>query len=368
MPTSRTLALRRAWFQVHKWIGLILAILIIPLSLSGSALVWHDAVDRLLHPDRFAVSGGAVLAPDRYLAAARAVLKPGERIATLTMPDGANPVIVAAAPAAAPTRPGPPMRTNVYLDPPTARVLAKASNMDGIMRTVHVLHGSLLVPGVGRTIVGWLGVAMLLSSITGLWLWWPVTGSVVRGLKWKRRADTNSNLHHLLGFWIAIPLFVLSLTGVWIAFPAVFNAGGGTGPMASMRAAPLASPALAPDHVIASARTTTSGALRSIAWPTEKKADWTVTFAGRGAPRSVLVADDSGVASAAPARDTGGTARLMRRVHDGEGFGIVWQAIIFLGGLIPAILSITGIIMWWQARNRRELMAERRRGRAVAAE
>ena len=35
------IGLRNAWFQVHKWIGLILAILIIPLSLSGAALVWH---------------------------------------------------------------------------------------------------------------------------------------------------------------------------------------------------------------------------------------------------------------------------------------------------------------------------------------
>jgi uncharacterized iron-regulated membrane protein len=34
------LQLRRAWFQIHKWIGLILAILIIPLSVSGALLVW----------------------------------------------------------------------------------------------------------------------------------------------------------------------------------------------------------------------------------------------------------------------------------------------------------------------------------------
>ena len=30
--------LRAAWLQVHKWIGLTLAILIIPISLTGSAL------------------------------------------------------------------------------------------------------------------------------------------------------------------------------------------------------------------------------------------------------------------------------------------------------------------------------------------
>jgi uncharacterized iron-regulated membrane protein len=30
------------------------------------------------------------------------------------------------------------------------------------------------------------------------------------------------------------------------------------------------------------------------------------------------------------------------------GFG--WQLLIFLGGIIPAALSVTGILMWWRSR------------------
>ena len=65
-----TVAWRRTWFQVHKWIGLTLAILIVPLSLSGAALVWHDGLDRLVNPSRYAVTGDALLSADAYLAAA----------------------------------------------------------------------------------------------------------------------------------------------------------------------------------------------------------------------------------------------------------------------------------------------------------
>jgi hypothetical protein len=43
----------------------------------------------------------------------------------------------------------------------------------------------------------------------------------------------------------------------------------------------------------------------------------------------------------------------MRRWHDGTGMGPVWQTIIFLGGIVPAILSVTGIIIWWRARQPR---------------
>ena len=44
----------------------------------------------------------------------------------------------------------------------------------------------------------------------------------------------------------------------------------------------------------------------------------------------------------------------MRRWHDGTGMGIAWQVIIFLGGIIPALLSVTGIIIWWRARTPRQ--------------
>ena len=61
--------LRAAWLQVHKWIGLTLAILIIPISLTGSALVWHDWLDAKLEPQRHATLGPATLAPSAYAAA-----------------------------------------------------------------------------------------------------------------------------------------------------------------------------------------------------------------------------------------------------------------------------------------------------------
>jgi uncharacterized iron-regulated membrane protein len=363
------LAVRRAWFQVHKWIGLILAVLIIPLSLSGAALVWHDALDRIVDPGRYAISGEALLDPDVYVAAAAAALKHGERISLLTMPEGGGPVVVAASAATAPVRPGPPQRTMVYLDPPTARVLEVSPSTGGLVRFLHVLHGSLQVPGVGRTIVGWIGVAMMVSCFTGLWLWWPTVGKWTRGLRFRRHRNTDANLHHLFGFWVALPLFVLSLTGAWISFPQVFGKltgeasrpRGGPDRGALARARPLAKPAQPLDVAIGKARGVAGAVpLRSVAWPTDLSADWTVTFEGRGAPVGVKVADDTGGATAAPARTQGGVARWMRRIHDGTDMGPVWQVIIFLGGILPAVLAVTGVMMWWRARGWKAELAARR--------
>ena len=368
------LAMRRAWFQVHKWIGLILAILIIPLSLSGAALVWHDALDRIVDPTRYAVSGTTVLGPDVYVAAAMTRLKHGERIAQLTMPEDGGPVVVAAAAAgSAPKRPVTPQRTMVYLDPPTARVLEVSASNGGLVRFLHVLHGSLQLPGVGRSIVGWIGVAMMISCFTGLWLWWPTIGKWTRGLRYRRHRNADTNLHHLFGFWIALPLFVLSLTGAWISFPQFFGKitgeasrpRGGPDRGAMMRAKPLAKPGQPLAVAIGKARSLAGGApLRSVTWPTDLSADWTVTFARGNTPVGVKIADDTGGATAAPARPQTGVARWMRRIHDGTDMGALWQVIIFLGGILPAVLAVTGVIMWWRARGWKAELAAKRAVRA----
>ena len=49
----------------------------------------------------------------------------------------------------------------------------------------------------------------------------------------------------------------------------------------------------------------------------------------------------------------------MRRWHDGQGMGLVWQIVIFAGGIIPAILGVTGIVMWLRRRANRKALARR---------
>lgn len=352
--------LRNLWFSVHKWIGLLLAVLIIPVSFSGAALVWHDWLDAQLNPARYAVTGPAELPPSRYVAAAQAEMKSGERIASLRYPEhGDGPVVVGIASAKAGRGAGgPPQRTNVYLDGATATILDKAGSNEGGVRVLHRLHGSLMVPGVGRQIVGWLGVAMLISSLTGLWLWWPLTGSVRRGLRWKRRPQFDANLHHLTGFWICIPLAMLSLTGAWISFPAFFSGLSGDKPQ------PRPAPAPPVEHTVQSIDVVVAGVgghPLAVTWPTGKAPIWKVSLEKGDAE----VNDATGAVTVKPPRPET-TARWMRRLHDGTDMGVIWQVVIFLGGMIPVALAITGVTMWIDSRKWRKRPA--RRTEPVAAE
>lgn len=363
------LAWRRTWFQVHKWIGLILAILIIPICITGSALVWHDALDEAVNPQRYATTGATSVDPTAYVAAAGTALKPGDRIASLRMGEEPGAPVTVTAVAAGAGK-GPPQRTNVWLDPPSARVLDSAGANSGLVRVMHAIHGSLMVPGWGRSIVGWIGVAMMLSAFTGLWLWWPTVGSVKRAFRWRRHPNFDNNLHHQFGFWIALPLFVLSLTGAWISFPAFFGnlvgqapqrGPGGMDRAAMMRARPLEAPTVGLDRALAAARAAAPGEVRQVTWPTDRKAEWSFTLKAKGPPATVAVDAETGAAKLTPPanRNQNGVARLMRRIHDGTDMGLVWQVIIFLGGLLPAALAVTGVTMWWRARGWKAELAAR---------
>lgn len=340
--------LRRTWFQVHKWLGITLAILIVPISLTGAALVWHDWLDEQVNPQRFPEVTAPLLQPSDYAAATARIAEPGERVRAIRLPDRKGAVEVTL------TKPLPDGRrqsfATAWLDPRTGQPIERAGNREGVLKVIHILHGSLMVPWLGRKIVGLIGVAMLLSSLTGLWLWWPLKGSAFRGLRWNRRPDLNSKLHFQAGFWVALPLAVLSLTGAWISFPEIFS---GTWPGPPGTAPPvLEQTNLSPEQAVEAARPLAPGVVASIAWPTEGNSEWTVTTRNRDNPGEVKVADMDASASLVPAKPET-LARTMRRIHDGSGMPLLWQVIIFAGGILPALLAVTGLLMWLRMRRRR---------------
>ena len=64
--------LRRVLFQLHLWVGLILCLPIVVIALTGSILVFEDALDDLTNPPPpKARDSGAIRTFDEIIAAAR---------------------------------------------------------------------------------------------------------------------------------------------------------------------------------------------------------------------------------------------------------------------------------------------------------
>ncbi len=64
-------AIRRALFQLHMWIGLVLGLLLAALGLSGSVLVYDDQIANFLSPRPMVTTQGPMLPLDAMIAAAR---------------------------------------------------------------------------------------------------------------------------------------------------------------------------------------------------------------------------------------------------------------------------------------------------------
>jgi uncharacterized iron-regulated membrane protein len=66
--------------------------------------------------------------------------------------------------------------------------------------------------------IAWLAVAMLVSLLTGLYLWWPrnrnwrVAFTLKRGARGRRRL---LDLHNLFAVYLYVPLLILAFTGLY---------------------------------------------------------------------------------------------------------------------------------------------------------
>ncbi len=392
--------LRKAWFQVHLWLGVALAVLVIPLGLTGSALVFSQELGRALSPQRYAVSGKpANLPASVYLAKAQAAMGDRAKAFEVRLPYKPSDPVTVTGKTGAPANPmgfpnRPPSSLTVWMEPSDARVLDVADPRGGTMSFIHRLHGSLAVtpapgagPGWGRLVVGWLGVALAISSVTGLWLWWPRGvfrwSRLGRAFAWKRSPSTLDNLHHMAGFWISLPLLFLSLTGIYIAFPAQSHAlfgapqplqrpqmdmgqdaGGGHAPNPGRArgerhadAKTPSGPALGVDQAVSAALAARPGkALQVVTAPTRKSRAWTVEFSD-DSPAVLVDATTGHVAPAPPERRRGDPiSDWMRQSHEGEGYGPVWKWIAFVTGFAPTLLAITGILLWLGRRKGRRLV------------
>jgi uncharacterized iron-regulated membrane protein len=328
-------------------------------------------------------------------------------------------VVLARRPSA--TAGGRPRLISIYLDPPTGAVLDQVDFRNSLFGFLHVFHENLTIPQwSGRQIVGWAGVGMLFLSLTGIVLWWPRRDSFMSGLRWKRVPYTSTNLHHTLGFWISIPLAVVSMTGIYLSFPQTARsfmssiAPMQAPPQRTFAAAIVAKPGLTADEALRLAQVSEPSARPATLFlPTEssprpaaegrgdaKDAErgkakdggkareggkgretgrsrdaapsWRVQLRSGEELITVVVNDQTKEARRLPGPLAGNrAAQWIRWIHDGSRGGPVWQFIVFLTGVFPAIFAFTGILMWLRGRRARQQVTDAKATREeelVAAE
>jgi uncharacterized iron-regulated membrane protein len=366
---------QRLWRNIHLWLGIGLFVLLVPIALSGAILVYHDDIDEMMRTPREAsVSQGPV---DLPLAIANAKQAAGEKFqpTVVRFPENPRAPMTISLRGQAPKGQRPPFLT-AYIDRNDSRVLNLVDFRASFFGFMHVFHENLTIPFYyGRDIVGWVGVAMLVLSLTGLYLWWPRHNQWSRAFVWRRSPATSSNLHYMTGFWVCLPLAFLSLTGIYLAWPqqgrSVLSTvapiteqqRGGGGPQA------VANTQLSPSEIYNIATARPNSAVTAIFFPSPQAGAWRVQLReeGKSEPTTILINDRSGTVSTVEPLAGDRIAFWIRWLHEGSHAGAIWRLIVFVTGLMPAVLGVTGILVWLRQRRQRALMKGSNHGQLVSA-
>jgi uncharacterized iron-regulated membrane protein len=354
--------MRSLWLQVHLWLGLTLGVVGALLGVSGCILVYDHEIDAWLHTARYAVGGsGNALALADYARIAERAVGEKARAGMIRLPDRTiGPVVVF-------------VRGNggfqrIYIDPADGDVLDRADGRD-LVAWMHNFHESLMLREYrGRELVGVVGIAMLVSSLSGIYLWWPAGRLRRETFGFRRGFAFHRNLHYTVGFWGALVLAMLSFTGIFLGFAeggrSVVAAFGkvSPSPRGFLSAAGEGGP-ISVDEAAAIARAQYPGSQ--------------VTSAGlpagpRGVYRIGLRSDSEANARQGPTvfidprtrdilhrvdpatRGAGDTFLVWQRIlHEGSAGGEAGRLVTFLGGLMPPVLMVTGLLIWIRKRRAR---------------
>lgn len=351
---------RALWRRVHLALGLALGGFFVLLGLTGSLLVFYVDLDAWLHP---ATQAGERAPLQAFTERLRDEFPSRNGPWRLELPADPERPLTARyyKPVERAHRDFAPLL--VTLEPVSAEVLRERFWGEDLLTFVYDLHYTLLLDRPGRWMVGVLGLALLCSVSSGLWLWWPRHGQWRRALRVIPRdgaARAVYDLHIAGGVYGALLLLVLAVTGAVLALPEFIKPA--LAPLAEppvLRTTPLGSEPISADAALAAAQTALPGG--EAAWiemPADAHGAWRVSLRlpgdpGRRFPHSHVWVDPwSGavlhVRDARGDRAADVFLNWMHPLHSGEAFGLTGRLLVFVAGFIPLLLALTGYMRWRQ--------------------
>lgn len=366
--------MKKAILQIHLWIGLLAALLLFCLGISGAMLVFEDQIDHALNPRLSHVNPSSTALPLAALQRAAEQAHPGYRATGVYFP-GSDDVSYAIG-LESKSGPGIEVAINQY----TGEVLGTWDDRR-FVRKLHGFHTQFLAGRVGSNLVGWSGgVFLLFLSVTGLVLWWP---HKLRVFRWSSFGTKfQYDLHNTVGFYASVFLLVFALTGIAIHWERgterlaeKISAVPARQPMPNV-SVPAGAPQLTADQLVVSAQKAATGArVTGIRLPDEPDAPAFVTLkfpedhTPAGRTQAFIDPYTGKVLKFSSSREMPWAVSYARRVnrelHTGDFLGWPSKLLAAFFSLALPILAASGPLIWW---NRK--MASRRalaRSRTIAA-
>jgi uncharacterized iron-regulated membrane protein len=383
---------RKLWLQVHLYLGLLLGAILAVVGLTGSILVFYEELQEVLNSEQIEISvppeGQRNLhSLDEIIEAAEVSKPKGSKFFAIyypRKPEFAYKLMYFVR--------DPKLANNgsgyyIFVNPYTAKVtgvqfwyFADGDRYWGIplVSFIMQLHYCLLLGDNGVIVVGIMAALSIISVLSGIILWWPLTGKFKQVLTFKRYASSvrfNFDLHKTVGIYLTIVLLPVLFSGVYFNLPDRVNivikqlspitrnnpwAGLGAADYHSTKQ-PGQQPATYSEIEAAVQGRFPSGRLWLFYAPEDEKGVYIVhkrddddlsRFVGY---RDFVIDQYSGEILATYQSGTGNNGDVFLdwqwSLHTGQAFGWTGRILVFLSGLACPVLFATGVIRWLQKRN-----------------
>lgn len=359
---------RRIWLTIHLYLALILGFWIALLGLAGSLSIYGDSLDRLLNPQLTVEHPQGAYQPlERIMAAVHRAHPERDGSWTLEMPRTPSGMITAWYENPRETADEYYAPLMVSVNPYTANVVASRFWGETVTTWLSDLHTQLLLGKFGWYAVGCLGVVLMVSLLSGLYLWWPGLRSLRQAFLLRYQAGISFfalDMHRWLGLFSAVILLFLAFTGFNLAFPKLPETLVGTsgmghddeGPTVRSSSRPNAHPTTIDQAVLVARGPFAHAEVRRVTMPEGATGTYRVSLRqdseiNQKHPMTTVWVDRySGQIRAVrnPARFSDGEKLLaaLWPVHTGEALGAWGRCGWFVAGFAPAILYVSGLLRW----------------------
>jgi uncharacterized iron-regulated membrane protein len=204
----------KTWAWVHKWSSLVCTVFMLLLCLTGLPLIFHHEIGHLLgtEVEAPAMPAGTPMANlDQVLAAAQA-RQPAKLVQFIFRePDDDKVWFVSLG-----DTPTDEKSKVVAVDARTAKVLAEPKLDEGFMHVMFKLHVDLFAGLPGTLFLGFMGLLLLASIVSGVVLYAPFMRKLAFGAVRRERSTRVKwlDLHNLLGVVTLTWALVVGATGV----------------------------------------------------------------------------------------------------------------------------------------------------------
>lgn len=213
--------LRKATFQLHMWCGVGLGLYVLLISVTGSILVYRNELYEAATRDPIVVAESGPPLTDAELKSAATREYPGYTITNISRGQDPHQAVAISLedPAGAKRR---------LFNPYTGEDLGDSEPLGmWLVSKLLELHDDLLAGETGRSINGLAAVLVIVLASTGAVVWWP-------GIKtWRRSLLVHRNvgwrrftweLHSMIGFWTLGFIVLFGLSGAYLGNPEPFQA------------------------------------------------------------------------------------------------------------------------------------------------